>query len=141
MAVKTAWIRQRVNEYFVYGDNNCTMTVLQILGEHFDTPINADVVGAAQCMPGAGGMGKLCGLVSGLLMFVGVWGKQQGIHRAQLAPITNQFMDVVQQRFGSTDCDDLRRAGGCAPLAVELLELSIPVLRAEMEDVGRMALS
>ncbi len=138
---QTKWIRQRVNEYFVYGDNNCAMSVLQILGECFDTPINADVVGAAQCMPGAGGAGKLCGLVSGVLMFVGVWGKRQGIHRAQLAPITSRFMDVVQQQFGSTDCDALRRDGGCMPLAVEIPALTIPVLREEMEDVGRIALS
>lgn len=135
--VEETWMRQRVNEYFVYGDNNCSMTALQILGEHFDVQIGADVIGAAQCLPGGGGTGGLCGLIAGVLMFVGVWGKHQRLHRASLAPITGRFMDGVLQTFGSTDCALLRREEGCDTLAVELLTLAIPILEQEMKSVGR----
>lgn len=127
-------IRQRVQEYFVDGDNNCAMTALKLLSEVFDTPVDPEVVHAANCMPGAGGVGGLCGLVSGVLMFIGVWGGRRGLHRRVLAPVSKGFTEAVQQRFGSDCCRDLKPAdgNGCAKLAEEMLEFAIGYLTEQL---------
>jgi len=122
-------VQQRVATYFVTGENNCAMTVLRVLAEVFETPVAQPVIDAAQCMPGAGGVDHLCGLVSGALMFVGVWGGQQGLHRSALRPITSSFSQAVQERFGSLMCGDLRPADGCGPLAVAFLTFAVSYLK------------
>ena len=68
-------VRQRIDTLFSTGENNCAMTVLRVYGEVFETPVDAQVIDAAWCMPGAGGVKHLCGLVGGAVMFVGVWGR------------------------------------------------------------------
>ncbi len=125
-------IEQRVAAYFVSGENNCAMTVLRVLTEVFETPVAQPVIDAAQCMPGAGGVDHLCGLVSGALMFVGVWGGQHGLHRSVLRPVTSGFSQAVRERFGSLMCSDLRLADGCGPLAVAFLTFTIPYLRSRL---------
>lgn len=123
-------IHERVHEYFVEGDNNCSMTVLRILGEVFETPIPPEVIAAAGVMPGAGGVDGLCGLFSGVLMFLGVWGARQGLHRSSVKPISQDFMQRATRHFGSSACGDLRsHEEGCAPLAEEFLGFAIPYLR------------
>ena len=126
-------IEQRIETLFLTGENNCAMAVLRVLSEVFETPIEAQVIDAAQCMPGAGGVKHLCGLVAGALMFVGVWGAQQGLHRRALSPITRGLSEAIQQKFGSLDCRDLRREEGCGTLAVEFLTLTIPILASGLE--------
>ena len=125
-------VQQRVAAYFVTGENNCAMTVLRVLAEVFKTPLAQPVIDAAQCMPGAGGVDHLCGLVSGALMFVGVWGGQQGLHRSVLRPVTSGFSQAVAERFGSLMCSDLRPADGCGPLAVAFLTFAIPYLDSRL---------
>ncbi len=121
-------VQQCVATYFVSGDNNCAMTVLRVLSEVFETPVAPQVIDAAQCMPGAGGVDHLCGLISGALMFVGVWGGQHGLHRQVLRPLTSGFSQAVQERFGSLMCSNLRPAEGCGPLAVAFLTFAISYL-------------
>jgi len=125
-------VQQRVATYFVTGDNNCAMTVLRVLSEVFETPLAQPVIDAAQCMPGAGGVDHLCGLVAGALMFVGVWGGQQGLHRSVLRPVTSGLSQAVAERFGSLMCGDLRPADGCGPLAVTFLTFAIPYLESRL---------
>lgn len=129
------FIRDRVKHYFVEGDNNCAMTVLRVLGETFEMPISPEVLTAAGVMPGAGGVGGLCGLVTGALMFLGVWGGQHGYHRSQLKPTSQEFMQQVKQHLGSSLCCDLKPAeGDCAPLAEQFLSFTIPFLQHALEE-------
>lgn len=127
-----AFVQQRVTTYFLTGDNNCAMTVLRVLSETFQTPVAQQVIDAAQCMPGAGGVDHLCGLVSGALMFVGVWGGQQGVHRQTLRPLTSDLSRAIQERFGSLMCSELRLVEGCGPLAVAFLTFTIPYLETRL---------
>ncbi|MGC9358391.1 MAG: C-GCAxxG-C-C family (seleno)protein [Anaerolineae bacterium] len=123
-----ALIRQRVDEYFASGKYNCTMTVLAVLSEIFEIPVGPQTMGAGQCLPSAGGTGGLCGLVSGMLMFLGVWGHEEGFHRQALQPGCLRLMEAIEGRFGSTLCTELRPADGCAPLAVAFLEFIVPIV-------------
>lgn len=123
-------IQTRVRQYFVEGDNNCAMTVMRVLGEVLETPITPEVIAAAGVMPGAGGVEGLCGLFSGALMFLGVWGGQRGYHRSQLKPISQRFMLEAEAHFGSTLCSQLRpETGSCSALAEEFLCFAIPFLQ------------
>ena len=126
------FVQQRVTTYFITGDNNCAMTVLRVLSETFQTPVTQQVIDAAQCMPGAGGVDHLCGLVSGVLMFVGVWGAQQGLHRQTLRPLTSDFSQAIQEHFGSLMCNDLRSVEGCGPLAAAFLTFTIRFLETRI---------
>ena len=45
-------IEQRVQTYFATGENNCAMTVLKVLSELFDVPVEGQVVEAAQAVVG-----------------------------------------------------------------------------------------
>ncbi|MFN2283730.1 MAG: C-GCAxxG-C-C family (seleno)protein [Anaerolineae bacterium] len=131
-------VQQRVATYFVTGENNCAMTVLRVLSEAFQTPVTQQVIDAAQCMPGAGGVDHLCGLISGALMFVGVWGAEQGLHRQTLQPLTSDFSRAIQERFGSLMCSDLRSVEGCGPLAVAFLTFTLRFLETRL-DVETLA--
>ncbi|OQB86386.1 MAG: putative redox-active protein (C_GCAxxG_C_C) [Planctomycetes bacterium ADurb.Bin126] len=129
------FIQERVKRYFVEGDNNCAMTVLRVLSEIFGTPVPPEVLAAAGVMPGAGGVGGLCGLVSGVLMFLGVWGGQHGYHRSQIKPISQEFMQQVEQHFGSSLCCDLKPAeGDCSALAERFLSFTIPYLHNALKE-------
>lgn len=132
------FVQQRVTTYFTSGDNNCAMTVLRVLSETFETPVAQQVIDAAQCMPGAGGVDHLCGLVSGALMFVGVWGAQNGLHRQTLRPLTSSFSQAVEERFGSLMCSELRPAAGCGPLAVAFLTFTIPYLESHLPQTTKV---
>lgn len=123
-----AFIQERVNTYFVSKENNCAMTVLKVLSEFYGILIDPQVIDAAQCVPGAGGVKHLCGLFTGVLMFIGVWGAQQGMSRQALRPISQGFSEAVLQDFGSLNCSDLRQDGGCGTLAVECLTLAVRYL-------------
>ncbi len=130
-----AFIRERVQTYFVSGDYNCAMSAVKILAEYFETPLAPQVVDAARCLPGAGGMGEACGLVTGVLMFVGVWGAHHDYNRQTLNPLAQRVAAHVQRRFGSLCCRDLQSETGCGSLAVEILSSLIPVLDEGMSEL------
>ena len=130
---KDRFIRDRVQTYFVDGNDNCTMTSLRIQGEHFETPLDSQVLDAAQCVPGTIGTRETCGLITGGLMFIGVWGAQHHHPRETLNLLAQRMTSQVRHQFGSVCCRDLKVEGGCGSLAVEILFALIPVLADEME--------
>jgi C_GCAxxG_C_C family probable redox protein len=137
MVDKDTFIRDRVQAYFLSGDHNCAMSSLKILAEHFRTPLAPQVVDAAQCVPGIAGRGETCGLVVGVLMFIGVWGAQNNYHRQALNSLARRVTNHVEHRFGSLCCQDLQRESGCGPLAVEMLSTLIPVLTDGMTELQK----
>jgi hypothetical protein len=66
-------------------------------------------------------------------MFVGVWGGRRGSPRQALKPVTVDFVESVQPRFGSTLCRDLRQDVGCGALAEAFLDFTIPYLSAKLD--------
>jgi len=130
-----ALIRQRVQEYFVEGDHNCAMTALKVLSEIFEVPLEPQVIDAASSLPGAGGTGELCGLVSGTLMFIGVWGRRKGFHREAFEPVAKGFTEGVHERLGSVRCEALE-SDGCGALAEEVLIFAAAHLAREWGVAG-----
>lgn len=104
------------------------MTVLKILTEYFKVPLEAQVLAAAWHVPGAGGAGEVCGLVTGALMFIGVWGDQHHYTRMEVKHLAQRVTAHVQHRYATVCCRDLRLDTGCGSLAVDMLSGLLPVL-------------
>ena len=130
----TAIIKSRVEGDFVTGRYNCSMTALTVLAEIFEIPIAEQTIDAAQAMPGAGGVGDLCGFVSGGLMFIGVWAGFHHFSRGDIRQMSQRYSQTILEKFGSLHCCDLRN--DCASLAVHLLESSIPIFMEEMKKLN-----
>lgn len=133
MLSHSSLIQTRVNELFVTGKYNCSMTALSVFSELTGIPISQQTIDAAQMMPGAGGVGDLCGFISGSLMFIGVWGGYHNLPRADLRQMSLRMSQSIQERFGSLHCRELR--DDCSILAVELLNFIAPILLEEIEKV------
>lgn len=132
--VDQAAIHTYVEDHFVSGELNCAMTVLGVLSQHFEVPTDTQVFHAAQAVPGAGGVGDLCGLVTGVLMFLGVWAGQYGIPRAALRPVSSRFVTAVHERWGSIQCHDLKERG-CPALAEDLLAFAVSHLEPALASL------
>ena len=125
------WLQEQVRLYFTSGRYNCAMTTLKVLTEVFEVPLHPQVLDAARMAPGAGGTGGLCGLVTGALMFVGLWSAQHRIPRDRLRPLTQGMMAEIRERFGSVRCEVLEN--DCSKLTFEMLSFLIPHLRQALD--------
>ena len=59
-------------------------------------------------MNGAGRFGSQCGLVEGVLMFIGIYSIHKGIQKEKIINLCNNFSKGFQQNFGSLLCRELR---------------------------------
>ncbi|WP_152006983.1 C-GCAxxG-C-C family protein [Desulfoluna spongiiphila] len=109
---------------------------MKILSEVFETPLDEQVISSAIGLPGAGKHGALCGLVSGTLMFSGIWGRRNSIPDTEISVYCQRFSTAFETRFGSLQCSVLRPQGFhpdnpshlCEPITCQALELSIAFL-------------
>ncbi len=122
-------LTERVARYFVSGKYNCAMTVLEVSAEHFGISLSPQALGVAQFLPGAGGTGGLCGLISGTLMFLGVWAYEHDLHRSALTAEARALIVAIEGHFGSTLCTDLRPPEGCGTFALDYLNFTLPHLK------------
>ena len=104
-------INEKVHSYYWNDDLNCAITSLLILSEIFHTNLCSQIVSAGIGMPGAGGYGAQCGLVSGSLMFIGILGKENGQENMAIVKMCNEFAKRFENEFGSLDCRVLRPQG------------------------------
>ena len=126
-------IQKRISELFETGKFNCSMTALAVLSELYYLQITQQTINAAQSLPGAGGVGDLCGFVSGYLMFIGVWGGYHNLERADLMQMSSRLSQSIQNQFGSLQCRELR--GDCSIFAVEFFNFITPLVAEETEKL------
>ena len=105
------FVQDRVHRYYWHDELDCAGTSLNILSEHFKLSLGAQVLQAAIGMHGAGCFGAQCGLVEGALMFLGIYGSQQGLTEEEIAESCYRFAEKFQQRFGSLLCREIRPEG------------------------------
>ncbi|WP_425484438.1 C-GCAxxG-C-C family (seleno)protein [Desulfoluna butyratoxydans] len=107
-----------------------------MLAEVFEIPLDEQVISSAIGLPGAAKHGALCGLVSGTLMFIGIWGRKHSIPDSEISDQCNRFSTAFEKRFASLQCSVLRPEGFhpdnpphlCGPITCQALELSIQFL-------------
>jgi hypothetical protein len=104
-------IHERVKRYYWVDDFNCAATTLLIASEVFDFKLRPQVLDAAVGLHGAGEYGAQCGLVEGGLMFLGLWGRAQGIADRKIITACRTFAGRFEEKFSSLECRILRPQG------------------------------
>lgn len=127
---------QRVHNYYWEEDINCATTTLRILSELTDVKIHPQVIDGAVGLHGAGGFGAQCGLVEGILLFIGIAGRKVSLSDEEIIKICYSFADKFQQYFGSLSCKQLRPSGTgdhlCEELTNKAVKFSINFVINEM---------
>ena len=100
-----------MHDYYWEDDVNCATVMLKILSELYDLKLDQQVVNSAIGMHGAGGFGAQCGLVEGSLMFIGIWGKNNGLSTEKIVDLCYSFAKDFEQNFSSLSCNKLRPQG------------------------------
>jgi hypothetical protein len=137
-------IGDRVSVYYWRDDINCATASLKILGEVFGIPMNDQVLDAALGMHGAGEYGAQCGLVEGPLMFLGIWGRANGLPDGETIGWCREFARRFEERFGTLLCRELRPEGfgphnpghPCEPLTVQSIGFAVAFI--ESIDAARV---
>lgn len=81
---------------------------LKLLDEVYNVSLNDQVLEAAHGMNGAGRYGAQCGLVEGMIMFLGIWAKQRGLSYNQTQDLCRSCAERFEKNFGSLLCGVLR---------------------------------
>jgi hypothetical protein len=106
-----AFVERRVHDDYWNEDLNCAITSLKILSERFETPVHSQVLDAALGMHGAGRYGAQCGLVEGALMYLGLYGRANGLRDEEVVAACQAYARAFEGRFGSLLCRELRPDG------------------------------
>jgi len=130
---KQEFIEERVKEYYWEEDVNCATTVLKVLSEHFGVKLDTQIIDCAIGMHGAGEYGAQCGLVEGVLMFLGIYGRKKNMPKDDIVLYCNEFAKQFEKKFSSLQCSVLRPEGFhqdnpphlCEPLTRDTVDFSI----------------
>mgnify|MGYP001158981088 FL=1 len=90
------------------------MVTLKLLDEVYQIPLDSQVIEAAYGMNGAGRYGAQCGLVEGMLMFLGIWGKARRISYQETQELCREYAGLFEDTFGSLLCSCLRPEAGAS---------------------------
>ena len=104
-------IENRIDFLYKAKHFNCAQTTLTILSEIFDAEIHHQIIEGAIGLNGAGQYRAQCGLVEGVLVFLGIYGKAKDLTEDRIVVVCNQFAREFEARFGSLSCKDLRPQG------------------------------
>lgn len=121
-------------------DINCAKTTLTALSELLDFPLDAQVIQAATAMNGAGRFRGQCGLVEGMLMFLGVFLAARGQCDETAVRTARNFAKKFNKEFGSISCRELRPGGFkpddpehmCAPLTLKAVRFCYDFIQNEI---------
>ena len=94
------YINLRVKYYYHIKYISCTQTVLRILSKLFSLKLNKQVFYGAQC-----------GLIEGVLMFIGLLGNSRGYSREDIEAVCFEFAEGFEKKLGSLICRELRPEG------------------------------
>lgn len=105
------FIKAKVKEYYWEEDANCATTILKVLAEHFGIQLNEQTIDCTIGMHGAGEYGAQCGLVEGVLMFLGLYGRKREVSNHDVILYCNEFAKQFEKEFSSLQCAVLRPEG------------------------------
>ena len=134
--------RQTIKEIFCLKQLNCATTTVIIMSKHFSTKIQSQVIDSLVGLPNGAEQKSLCGLVSGTLIFIGIYGKIKKLKRDQIKNICKKFSSEFIGKFGSIDCKDLKpekispeQTCICKELAYKAIDFSIDFIEKSIKDV------
>jgi len=135
-------VSKKIKKYYQEENLNCAVTSLKILSEHFDLELSSQVTDAAVGMNGAGRYQAQCGLVEGVLMFIGVFGRNRNISDDHIVKLCNKFAERFELEFSSLSCKKLRPNGFnpedpphmCEELTRETVSFSIKFIEENVKS-------
>ena len=108
---KRAFINDKVHKLYWRENLNCATTTLKVLGKIFDFKPNSQIINSAVGLNGAGRCGAQCGLVEGVLMTIGIIGKNNALSNEFIIDQCRDFAQKFEREFGSLLCRKLRPQG------------------------------
>jgi C_GCAxxG_C_C family probable redox protein len=115
------------------------MVTLKLLDEVYHVSLNSQVMEAAHGMNGAGRYGAQCGLVEGMIMFLGILARQRGMTYDQTQQLCRAYAEQFENRFGSLLCGVLRPEAKSAARDPEHAceELKIQAILMDLDFLNR----
>ncbi len=105
------FVSKRV-EYFYQNEHlNCAQTSLKVLAEKFEFSLSPQIIDGSIGLNGAGQFRAQCGLVEGVLIFLGVYLKSLKMDADNIQKTCNSFASEFEKKFGSLSCRVLRPNG------------------------------
>lgn len=104
-------ISNLVHNYYWIDDFNCATTTLKTLSKAFSVEISQQVIDSAIGMHGAGKYGAQCGLVEGMLLFIGIYGRSRKIDDSKIVDLCSSLAEGFENNFSSLLCSQLRPGG------------------------------
>ena len=137
-------IERRVHEFYWIDGLNCATTTLLILAEVFDVALHPQTLDAAAGMHGAGRYGAQCGLVEGILMYLGIICRAHGLPEVELEEVCQDLALQFEARFGSLLCRELRPQGFgpenpphlCEQLTCDAIAFDVAFVSRLLERLG-----
>lgn len=108
---RDTFIQKQVQNYYWNEDINCATTMMQILSKFYHIHLNSQVNAAALGLHGAGGFGAQCGLVEGVLIFIGILGKERSLTNEAIVKLCYDYAQNFEKNFKSLACKVLRPQG------------------------------
>ncbi|MDQ0204940.1 C-GCAxxG-C-C family protein [Pectinatus haikarae] len=100
----------RVHDCYWKYDYCCAATSLKILSEIFEMEVSQQIFSAVSGL--SAGRNRLqCGLVQGMLMFLGIYFKEKDLEQDKIADICHEYVNAFQNEFSSIECKELRPRG------------------------------
>ena len=81
------------------------------MGELFEIAIEQQTIWSAVGLHGAGGYRAQCGIVEGILMFIGIYLHKMGKTTDEIVSAYYNFASAFEKTFGSLRCLELRPMG------------------------------
>lgn len=90
---------------------NCAQTTLLVLAEKFKITLNPQIIPGSVGLNGAGLYRAQCGLVEGMLIFLGIYLPDRNFDKDAIQKTCNIFASKFEAQFGSLSCSKLRPNG------------------------------
>ena len=130
-------IEEMVRNVYWDRDMNCANTILECLSAVFDVQIDDQLRKAVVGLHGAGGYRAQCGLVEGMLLFIGLYADLRGKESDEAVGLCYLFAQCFEENYGSLRCYDLRPGGftpsdpphACEALTVEAAKFGVGFIK------------
>ena len=108
---KDSYVFNSVEEYALKQNLNCAQTTLLILADKFEIELDHQIIDGSIGLNGAGQYRAQCGLVEGVLIFLGIYLKSLAKEKDEIQKTCNLFASKFEAEFGSLSCSLLRPNG------------------------------
>ncbi len=105
-------VAARVRVYYGGHDLSCIHATLKVLAEVFDTEVSPQTYDSSSGMFGGGGnYGAQCGLVQGVIMFIGILCARHRLDKETLGKLCFDYSALAEKELGSLLCREIRPEG------------------------------